>query len=80
MTGAELKGDLKRLDGYFSAQPAEVLERGVMYFEPPFDGDYLTSRLWKQFLPGWKDPRERLPIKTTPEQQARSCLINTEAA
>lgn len=71
VTGEDLKADLKRLDEYFSGQPAEVLQRGLMHFEPPFDGDYLTTRLWKRFLPGWKHPSERSAIKTTPEQQAK---------
>ena len=52
--GAAVKADLRRLDEYFSAQPPEVLERGVMYFEPPYtDDSYLVTRLWKRFLPGW---------------------------
>lgn len=54
LPGMELKADLQRLDEYFSAQPTEVLDRGVMHFEPPFDGDYLTTKLWKQFPPGWR--------------------------
>jgi hypothetical protein len=70
--GADLKADIHRLDEHFSAQPAEVLERGVMYFEPPFDGDYLTTKLWKRFLPGWR-AREGKPgdVKMSPERSAR---------
>lgn len=54
--GQELKSDLKKLDDYYSGLPAEVRERGVMAFaqEPPSDGNYLTSHLWDQFLPGWR--------------------------
>lgn len=57
--GMELKADLQRLDEYFSAQPADVLARGVIHFEPPFDGDYVTTKLWKQFLPGWRERRRQ---------------------
>jgi len=70
--GAELKTDLKRLDEYFSAQPQDVLDRGVMFFEPPYDGDYLTTKLWKQFLPGWA-AREGRPAERPkdPEKEAK---------
>ncbi len=55
LPGGDLKADLQRLDAHFSAQPAEVLERGVMYFEPPYHHDsYLTTRLWKRYMPRWK--------------------------
>jgi hypothetical protein len=57
LPGNELKADLRRLDEHFSAQPSEVLERGVMYFEPPFNGDYTTTKLWKHFLPAWRERR-----------------------
>jgi hypothetical protein len=69
--GAELKTDLKRLDEYFSAQPQDVLDRGVMFFEPPYDGDYVTTKLWKQFLPGWR-AREGRPAERPkdPEKEA----------
>jgi hypothetical protein len=71
VNGADVKADLRRLDEYFSAQPAEVLERGVMYFEPPYEDDsFLATRLWKQFLPGWKQ-REGKPgdVRIRPEKE-----------
>ena len=69
--GSEMKADLRRLDEHFSAQPPEILERGVMYFEPPYEDDsYLATRLWKQFLPGWQPGRgERGEIQMSPESE-----------
>jgi hypothetical protein len=61
--GTELKADLQRLDEYFSAQPQEVLDRGVMFFDPPFEGDYLATKLWKQFLPGWRKRGAQSDVK-----------------
>ena len=52
--GADLRADLKRLDEHFSAQPQDELDRGTMYFDPPFDGDYLTTALLRRFLSGWR--------------------------
>lgn len=70
LPGKELQTDLKKLDQYFSAQPQEVLDRGVMYFEPPFDGEYVTTQLWKRFLPGWRERRGDLDVKIAPEREA----------
>jgi hypothetical protein len=69
--GDALKSDLKRLDEHFSAQSQEILDRGVMYFDPPFDGDYLTTRLWRQFLPGWRDRRGKTDV---PIRRARQSV------
>lgn len=80
LPGMELKGDLKRLDEYFSAQPAEVLDRGVMHFAPPFAGDYVTTKLWKQFLPGWREREGRSgDVKMSCEAQAKLIAEFTEA-
>lgn len=55
--GQDLKADLAKLDAYYSTLTAEVRERGVMKFasEPPDEGDFLTTRLWDRFLPGWRE-------------------------
>jgi hypothetical protein len=67
--GADLKADLKRLDAYLSAQPQEVLDRGLMYVEPPTDGHFLTTRLWMKFLPGFRARGgERRDFKSDPER------------
>ena len=80
LSGTDLKADLQRLDAYFSAQPQEVLERGVMHFEPPFDGDYVTTKLWKQFLPGWRERRGRSgDVKISREAEAKLVAEVNEA-
>ena len=72
IAGTEMKADLKQLDAYFSALPAEVLDRGLMMFDPPDDDKYLTTRLWREFLPGWtpKAP-DRPPRQPDPQPDAK---------
>lgn len=67
--GADLKADLQRLDAYFSALPSEVLERGLVHFDPPLDGDYLTTGLWHRFLPGWRPRRRDVEISSEKEAE-----------
>lgn len=75
INGTDVKADLRRLDEYFSAQPTEVLERGVMYFEPPYEDDsYLATRLWKRFLPAWKH-REGKPAEVKIPPQGEQELL-----
>ena len=72
LPGKELHDDMRKLDAHFSAQPQEVLDRGVMHFDPPFDGDFLTTRLWKQFLPGWSAREGRSgDVKMSPEEERK---------
>jgi hypothetical protein len=54
--GAELKGDLRRLDEHFSALPDEQKARGVLVFarEPPRDAAFLTTRTWDRHWPTWR--------------------------
>jgi hypothetical protein len=78
VVGTELKADLRRLDEYFSSQPAEVLERGLITFDPPQDGDYLTTRLWNRFLPGWR-PGVR-DVAISPEAEEKLIREFNEAA
>ena len=70
--GVALRADIQRLDQHFSSEPQEVLDRGVMYFDPPFDGDYLTTALWKRFLPGWRERRGRLDV---PRDKSRDATL-----
>ena len=51
--GVDLKGDLKRLNRYFSALPAEEREQGVMRMarHPPMEGGFLTTALWRKLMP-----------------------------
>lgn len=72
VSGVNLKDDLRRLDEHFSSLPEEVRRRGVISFEPPDDDSYLTTRLWKRFLPGWR-PGERAARRKErrPEEDAK---------
>ena len=71
--GADLKADLKRLDEHYSALPEETKARGVMSFAhaPPTEGDFLTTRLWDEFMaPHWRKPRQpRSDSMTEPERK-----------
>ncbi len=67
--GTDIKADLNELDAYFSAQPTEVLDRGLMFFDLPFDDRFLTVRLWRRFLPGWREDRSH-DVKIAPEKEA----------
>ncbi len=66
--GQQLKDDLAKLNVYYLALPEEVRASGAMQYAayPPLEGDYLTSRLYDQFEPGWRE-HVRNPIKPTPE-------------
>jgi hypothetical protein len=71
--GAALKADLAKLDGYYSALPAEVKEQGVMSFAhfPPTEGEFLVSTLWDKFMaPGWREnaTRPQEPISALVEK------------
>jgi hypothetical protein len=54
----QLKEDLGRLDAHYDALPESVKAEGTMRFAttPPKEGDYLTTKLWDKFLPGWREP------------------------
>jgi len=79
LSGADLKADLKRLDEYFSAQPKEVLDRGVMFFEPPYNGDFITSKLWKQCLPGWRSREGQAKKKPMDPEREKKLLEQFKA-
>jgi hypothetical protein len=64
--GTDIKADLRKLDAHFSALPQEELDRGLMMFEAPDDDQYLTTRLWREFMPGW-EPGKKDPV-TSPEK------------
>jgi len=54
--GIQFKDDLRRLNEYYSALPAEVLKTGLINFaaHPPEDEDFLVTRMWDKFLPRWR--------------------------
>jgi len=60
--GADLKADLRRLDGHFSALPQEVKDRGLYSFaaRPPLDASFMVTRLWDRHLrPIWREDRRQ---------------------
>lgn len=57
ISGAELKSDLRSLNGYYEAFSGEIEERGVMNFAiyPPEDSKFLITRLWDRHMdPDWR--------------------------
>ncbi len=50
--GPDLKADLRRLNEHYLALPEADRDRGIMRFagHPPNEGNYLTTKLWHQFL------------------------------
>jgi hypothetical protein len=66
--GQLLKDDLAELNAYYRGLPEEVRASGAMQYAayPPLEGEYLTSKLYDRFEPGWRE-HARNPIKITPE-------------
>jgi hypothetical protein len=50
--GDDLKADLKRLDEYYDALPAETKKQSIYSFAayPPDDDSYLVTQLWKKHM------------------------------
>lgn len=71
VSGPELKADLAKLDGFYSALPDDVRDRGLMSFaqNPPESVDFLTTRLWDRFLPRWRGNLRRPELP--PEAHAK---------
>lgn len=67
----DMKADMAKLEAHYSALPADMKETGVINYAayPPLEGDYLTTRLFDRFLPGWRNHAAN-PIKLTPEIEA----------
>ena len=54
--GEDLKADLKKIDQHFDELPEAEKEKGLhaIATHPPKDGNFLTSNLWDEFLPRWR--------------------------
>jgi len=67
--GSELKADLAALAGHYAALPPDERAKGAMTYAayPPRTGDFLTSRLFDRFSPGWREFAEN-PIEVSPER------------
>ena len=71
VNGIDLKADLKKLDDYYSQLPEEVRRQGVTKFAswPPFEGDFLVTRLFDRFLPRWREIAKK-PLDLSKEAEA----------
>ena len=58
--GGELKKGLNEINDYFSKYPDSVKEKGIMAFAgtPPKEGDYIVSKIWDEYNPGWRHKKE----------------------
>jgi hypothetical protein len=56
----------------FSRLPEEVRDQGMFSFafNPPTEGDFLTTQLWDRFLPAWRRRTEDPPVRS-PATDAR---------
>jgi hypothetical protein len=68
----DLKAELARLDAHFSQLPEQVRAQGMYSFayNPPQEGEFLTTKLWDRFLPAWRRCTEESPAPS-PEAHAR---------
>lgn len=77
VNGTEFKEEMRRLNEYYSALPDEVLKTGLVNFAsyPPDDTGFLTTRLWDQYLPVWRELKSRPSPVHDPESERQ--LIKT---
>lgn len=70
--GAELKADLGALARYYDALPSEERAKGAVNYAayPPRTINFLTSRLFDRFNPGWREFAAN-PVEITPEMNKR---------
>jgi hypothetical protein len=80
--GDDLRADLKRLDERYKQLPEDELNKGLIGFaaHPPKDTSFLTTRLWDQYLPKWRDPH--MPMGDLPKEvlQAIDQMANEVSA
>jgi hypothetical protein len=56
VSGEDLKAEMKKLVDHYSRLPESELDEGLINFAPypPDETDFLTTRLWDKYLPGWR--------------------------
>jgi hypothetical protein len=56
VSGDDLKAEMKKLVDHYSRLPESELDEGLINFAPypPDEADFLTTRLWDKYLPGWR--------------------------
>jgi hypothetical protein len=69
--GNDLKNDLQALNDRYSRLDDETKSRGIMAFActPPLDADFLVSRLWDDFLPGWRERNAKRGLEVPVNQK-----------
>jgi hypothetical protein len=69
--GIQFKEDLKKLNEYYSALPADVLKTGLINFaaHPPEDKDFFVTRMWDRFLPRWRSIKAQPKPERDPEEE-----------
>lgn len=60
--GNDLKRDLSVINEYFNNYPLIVKEMGLYKFAsyPPTDGQYIVTRIWDRYVPGWREWAKKL--------------------
>jgi hypothetical protein len=56
VSGEDLKAEMKKLVDHYSRLTESELDEGLINFAPypPDETDFLTTRLWDKYLPGWR--------------------------
>jgi len=72
----DLKADLAKLDAYYSQLPDEIKRSGLHRFakNPPEDTSFLVTRLWDQYIPTWREWKEKEKLITPHMQEALRTL------
>lgn len=69
--GKALKEDLKALNLFYKENITEKeAEKGIISLvqHPPFEGDFLTSKLWDKYRPNWRKTDSNKVFKSMPEK------------
>jgi hypothetical protein len=76
--GEDLKGDLNRLNDYYSRLPQDEKDKGIMSFapRPPKSEDFLVTRLWDAHLRN----RDKSNMPRENKKSTASRLANSEDA
>ncbi len=62
--GDDLKADLVAIRNFHEALPEDRKRMNL----PPLEGDFLVSRLYDKYRPGWREYAKEQPIEITPER------------
>jgi hypothetical protein len=73
VNGIALKEDLAKLVAHYESLPEDVLKTGLIHFAsyPPDDAAFLVTRLWDQYLPGWRKMKDIPKPPRDPEEEKR---------